>query len=125
MTKILIVEDNEMNRDMLTRRLERRGFEIVAVLDTDRAKVGERWGGVTIEDAARLEDVIARERVEIVIVAVPADAVQALVDRVVAVGVRAILNFAPAQLRVPEDVALKDVNMVMELEALSFALSQS
>jgi redox-sensing transcriptional repressor len=47
------------------------------------------------------------------------------VDRAVHAGVRAILNFAPAQVRVPEDVALKDVNMVMELEALSFTLSQN
>ena len=56
--------------------------------------------------------------------AVPAPAVQDVVDRAVEAGVRGILNFAPAQLKVPEEVALKDVNMVMELEALSFTLSQ-
>jgi redox-sensing transcriptional repressor len=50
--------------------------------------------------------------------------VQDVVDRAVEAGVRGILNFAPAQLRVPDAVALKDVNMVMELEALSFTLRQ-
>ena len=101
----------------------RRGVEIVAVVDADPSKVGRRWGGVTIEDAARIEDVVRREGAEILILAVPAEAVQDMLDRAVAGGVRGVLNFAPAQLRVPDEVAVKDVNMVMELEALSFALS--
>jgi redox-sensing transcriptional repressor len=102
-----------------------RGFHIVAVLDRDDTKVGRRWGQVTIEPIARLESTIRDQNVEILILAVPAHAVQEIADRAVEAGVRAILNFAPAQLRVPGDVALKDVNMVMELEALSFTLSQS
>ena len=56
---------------------------------------------------------------------VPAEAVPEILNRVVAAGVKGILNFAPMQLRVPPDVAVQDVNMVMELEALSFALSQT
>ena len=59
----------------------------------------------------------------IVIVAVPAEAAQAVVDRVVAAGIRAILNFAPTKLRVPDEVALKNVNMAVELEGLSYALA--
>jgi redox-sensing transcriptional repressor len=102
-----------------------RGFHIVAVLDRDATKVGRRWGQVTIEPISRLEATIREQHVEILILAVPAHAVQEIADRAVGAGVRAILNFAPAQLRVPADVALKDVNMVMELEALSFTLSQS
>lgn len=101
-----------------------RGFDIVSVLDEDPQKVGRRWGEITIQPARELDRIIREERVEILIIAVPAAAVQEVVDRAVAAGVRAILNFAPAQPRVPDDVALKDVNMVMELEALSFNLSQ-
>lgn len=101
-----------------------RGFDIVAVLDNDPGRVGEAWGQVTIRDARCIEDVVRREAVEVAIVAVPAAAAQEVVDRVVRAGVRGILNFAPVQLRVPEGVALKHVNLVMELEALSFALSQ-
>ena len=101
-----------------------RGFHIVSVVDHDPDKIGRRWGDITIQDVADLDRIVAEDGVEILILAVPAPAVQGVVDRAVKAGVRAILNFAPAQLKVPEDVALKDVNMVMELEALSFTLSQ-
>lgn len=99
-----------------------RGFDIVAVLDSDPAKVGRRWGDVIIRDADDLEDVLEAESVDMAILAVPVDAVHGVAERVVEAGVRGILNFAAAQLRVPPEVALKDVNLVMELEALSFAL---
>jgi redox-sensing transcriptional repressor len=102
-----------------------RGFEIVAVLDADPGKRGTRWGGILVQDVSELEQVLKSERVDIVILAVPAEAVPDVSSRVVASGVKGILNFAPMQLRVPPDVAVKDVNMVMELEALSFALSQA
>ena len=68
---------------------------------------------------------LAGDAIDIVILAVPAEAVPGVLDRVIAAGVKGILNFAPMQLRVPADVAVQDVNMVMELEALSFALSQA
>ena len=102
----------------------RRGFHIVCVFDSDPKKIGGTWGGVVIQDADRMEDSLAREDVDIAILAVPADVVQEVGDRVVASGVSAILNFAPTQLRVPTGVAVKHVNMSVELEALSFALSR-
>ena len=102
-----------------------RGFEIVAILDADPEKQGKRWSGVPVRDIAELEHVLCAERVEIVILAVPASAAVDVSARVVAAGVKGILNFAPMQLRVQTDVAVKDVNMVMELEALSFALTQA
>ncbi len=103
----------------------KRGFEIVAVLDADSSKVGQRWGKVVLSDIADLEKVLTAESVDIVILTIPAESVPDVLDRVVAVGVRGILNYAPVQLRVPGDVTVKDVNMVLELEALSFALSQT
>jgi redox-sensing transcriptional repressor len=57
------------------------------------------------------------------ILAVPAEAAQTLAERAAAAGIRGILNFAPTQLRLPPTVAVQDVNMVMELEALSFDLT--
>ena len=101
-----------------------RGFHIVSVLDRDPEKIGQKLGDLTIQSVAELDRIIRGGGVEILILALPAGSVQEVVDRAVEAGVRAILNFAPAQLKVPEDVALKDVNMVMELEALSFTLSQ-
>jgi len=102
----------------------RRGFDIVAVLDNDPGKVGSRWSGaVEVEDASTLEAVVERESVDVVIVAVPAAAAQSLTERAVAAGARGILNFAPIQLRVPDGVSVQDVNVVTELEALSFDLT--
>jgi redox-sensing transcriptional repressor len=100
-----------------------RGFRIVAVYDNDAAKVGRKFDGFTIRDVAHLEADNRREPVDIAVVTVPADVAQSVVNRVVESGIRAIMNFAAVQLQVPEDVALKNVNMAMELEGLSFALT--
>ena len=101
----------------------RRGFEVVAVLDNDPAKIGSHWGAVPVRDTADLEQVLRDEAVEVVILTVPAVAAQEIADRAVAAGIRGLLNFAPVQLHVPAGVFVQDVNMVMELEALSFDLT--
>jgi redox-sensing transcriptional repressor len=105
------------------RNFQVRGFQIVAVFDTDPSKVGTAWGEKEILDDSELERVLREERIEMVVVAVPAEAAQPVVDRVVAAGVEAILNFAPIRLRVPEGVALRNVDMVVEMEGLAFALN--
>jgi redox-sensing transcriptional repressor len=105
------------------RNFQRRGFEIRAVFDADPAKIGRAWGRRTILSDDDLETVLKDEKIEMAVVAVPAAAAQAVVDRIVRAGVRAILNFAPVRLRVPDDVALRNVDMVMEMEGLSFALN--
>jgi redox-sensing transcriptional repressor len=99
----------------------RQGFDIVAVFDADPAKVGQEWSGCRVQADAELEESL-RGGIEIVIVAVPAENAQAVVDRVVGAGVRAILNFAPTKLKVPAHVTVKSVNMALELEGLSYAL---
>lgn len=104
------------------RGFAQRGFQIAAVYDSSRDKVGRRWDGHVVRDMADFERDVARERPDIVVLATPAEAAQEVVERVVKAGIKAILNFAPLQLHVPADVALKTVNMAMELEGLSFAL---
>ncbi len=105
------------------RGFQQRGFRVVAAYDTSPEKVGKELDGVTIHDMTHLERDVARDRPHIAILAIPSDEAQKVVDRIVRAGVRAILNFAPVQLQVPGDVALKTVNMAMELEGLSFALT--
>ena len=99
-----------------------QGFDIVAVVDRDPAKIGARWGNLEIEDVAGLVDVATREQVEIAILVTPAEPAQHLVDQLVAAGVTAVLNFAPVQLHVPAGVDVKNVNLAVELETLSYAL---
>jgi redox-sensing transcriptional repressor len=101
----------------------RRGFHIVSVFDADPSKVGASWEGVIVRHSDELERVARDEGLEVLILAVPAEVAQALVERAVAAGVRGVLNFAPVQLRVPAGVAVQDVDMVMELEALAFELT--
>jgi redox-sensing transcriptional repressor len=106
------------------RDFQQQGFHIEAVFDADPKKVGQQWGTTTVRSDAELEAALAAEGIDIVILAVPAEAAQPVLDRVVAAGVRAILNFAPTKLQVPEGVALKNVNMALELEGLSFELAR-
>jgi redox-sensing transcriptional repressor len=103
---------------------KRQGFFIHLVVDSDPGKVGQRWGELEVRSDAQLESLLHEESIEIVIVAVPAEGAQGVVDRVVRAGVRGILNFAPTQLRVPASVELKNVNMAMEMEGLSYALAR-
>ena len=100
-----------------------QGFHIDAVFDHDPRKIGQRWNGLDVRPDDELEGVLRGGAIDIVIVAVPAAAAQGVVDRVVRTGVRAILNFAPIRLDVPPDVTLKNVNMAVELEGLSYALA--
>jgi redox-sensing transcriptional repressor len=105
----------------------RRGFIVRAVYDRDPKKIGERvaitGGHSVVRDIGRIEADVAAEHPDIAVVTVPAEDAQALVNRLVRAGVQAILNFAPVQLQVPNDVAVRSVNMAMELEQLSFTLS--
>jgi redox-sensing transcriptional repressor len=105
------------------RGFKQRGFEIVAIFDADTGKVGRNWNGLTVRDARDLETELRRQTVDIAVIVTPAEAAQAVADKVVALGVKAILNFAPIQLVVPDDVVVKTVNLALELETLSYALT--
>ena len=100
-----------------------RGFIVSGVYDSDPSKIGTRWGNVTVRDESQLERDIAANNYQIAVLAVPADDAQKLVDRAVKAGIKGILSFAEVQLNVPSDVALRTVNMAMELEGLTFALT--
>ena len=100
-----------------------RGFIVSGVYDSDPSKIGTRWGNLTVRDEGQLERDIAANNYQIAVLAVPADAAQKLVDRAVRAGIKGILSFAEVQLNVPGDVALRTVNMAMELEGLTFALT--
>ncbi len=105
------------------RGFRQRGFDIVAIFDVDPAKIGTEWNGLTIRDIATLEEHLADGGVDMAVLVTPAEAAQPLADRLVRLGVKALLNFAPVQVAVPEDVVVKTVNLALELETLSYALT--
>jgi redox-sensing transcriptional repressor len=103
----------------------RQGFRIAVIFDDDPAKVGREVDGVPIFSTRDLAREIQARRVQMAIVAVPAEAAQSVADQLVAAGIKAVLNFAPARIRLPRDVRLKDVDLSIELETLSFYLAKS
>jgi redox-sensing transcriptional repressor len=101
------------------------GFEIVALFDTLKEKIGRRSrGGVLIHDIKDFKRVAKREGIGIAVIAVPASAAQLAVGTVVGAGVKAILNFSPGSFKVPRGVKLKSMDLTVSLESLSFFLAQ-
>ena len=107
------------------REFRERGFDVVAVFDNARDRIGQRIGDLVIEPMARFREVCEERRIDIGVIATPARAAQEVADLLVEAGVRAVLNFAPRKLAVPRHVTLRDVNMEVELESLAFALRTS
>ena len=104
------------------KEFSKQGFQIVKLLDNDQRKIGSNHKGITVSDIRNIGSELRDENIEMVIIAVPATVAQYIVDDVVKAGIKAILNFAPVNLKVPEDVYLRNENMSMELEYLSFAM---
>jgi redox-sensing transcriptional repressor len=97
-----------------------RGFRIEAVFDSDPSLVGRQLGGMIVRHTGELESVVTTQGVAIGVIAVPAGAAQAVCDRLVAVGVTSILNFAPLVLNVPDGVDVRKVDLSIELQILAF-----
>ncbi len=102
-----------------------RGFEIVALFDTDPRLVGKCYGSVCVLPVEKLEEVTAKMTVDIGIIAVPAHSAQAVADALVGQGVRAILNLAYKHIRVPEHVHLVDARIMESLQELAYALGKN
>ena len=103
----------------------REGFEIVVMFDSADGKIGiESRSGVPIADIRDLKKILRRERIDIVVLAVPAEAAQHVLDQVAGSGVKAVLNFSPGSLKVPDGIKLKSVDLTVSLESLSFFLAQ-
>ena len=101
------------------------GFEMSAMFDVLREKVGQHSrGGVPIYDIQDLKKIVRRDSIRIAVIAVPAASAQQVINLVVASGIKAVLNFSPGALQVPDDVKLKSVDLTVSLESLSFFLAQ-
>jgi len=101
----------------------KQGFCIKLLFDNDQRKINKNHKGILVSDIKNLADKLKESKIEIVIIAVPTQAAQEVANLVVSAGVKTILNFAPTRIKVPADVTVRFVNMAMELEHLSFCLS--
>lgn len=124
--KVVIIGAGKIGAALANYRgFRQRGFRIEGVYDVSPDKIGQPWGEAIIRSMDSLADDLAGQDSVIAVLAIPSDDAQSVVDTMIAAGVRAILNFAPAQIVVPAHVSLKSVNMAMELEGLSFALTNN
>jgi redox-sensing transcriptional repressor len=97
-----------------------RGFKVAALIDADPAKVGERIGDLTVRSPDELPALVRQHDAAIGVIATPPGAVQDVADRMVAAGIRSILNFAPATMSVPPGVSVRKVDLAVELQILAF-----
>jgi redox-sensing transcriptional repressor len=102
----------------------RQGFNIAAVFDDDPAKYGREIGSVPILPLRDLPREAKARSIQIAILAVPAEAAQSVTEKLAAAGIKAVLNFAPSRIRPPRELRLKNVDLSIELETLSFYLAQ-
>lgn len=101
-------------------------FTVVALFDNDQAKVGQRMaaGDIVIHDVKKIERVVKAQEIDVAVIAVPARAAQRVLNQVMAAGIRAVLNFAPASLSARLGVKVKTVDLTTSLESLSYFLAR-
>lgn len=97
-----------------------RGFPIAALIDADATKVGTEVHGHTVHHIDDLDSLVENTKATIGIISVPGSHAQEVADRLVAAGLRSILNFAPSVITVPDDVSLRMVDLAVELQILSY-----
>ena len=101
------------------------GIKLSAIFDNDSVKVGKKFNGIPISNIDILEDVIKEQDIHIGVITLPATDAQYMADRMIRAGVRAIWNFAPVRLKVPEDIVLVSEDLSVSAGRLSYYLSQT
>lgn len=99
-------------------------FKVVALFDANEDKIGQKIGEREIFDIKNFAEVVKKDKIDVAVIAVPAEFAQNVLEQVAEAGIKAVLNFAPTVLRVENDVKLKTVDLTTSLESLSYFLSQ-
>ncbi|ACZ41956.1 CoA-binding domain protein [Thermobaculum terrenum ATCC BAA-798] len=103
-------------------RLEQHGFRIRHVYDHNPNRINTRLNGLVVEDVSLMPEQISREGIRIAIIAVPPSSAQEVADELVRSGIKAILNYAPATIQVPDDVRVYDIDPVAAMQSLTYYL---
>ena len=124
-TAVVIGVGNLARALLRYRGFTQQGFRFVGLFDADPKKIGEEVEGLIVYSPDRLAEVIAASKVDLAVVAVPAEMAQQVADALVAAGIRGILNFAPVMLKLPAHVSLVAVDLAVQLEQLAFLVHLS
>lgn len=100
------------------------GLNVVALFDSDPAKIGTVVNGLVIQDDTEIDAVVRRENAKLGIVAVPATKAQDVVDRLVRASVRGILNYAPIIVQAPEGVWVRHIDPVSLMHSMTYYLAR-
>jgi redox-sensing transcriptional repressor len=103
---------------------QKRGFIIKGIFDNNTSKIGKRLGHIFIYDIKEIEKFIQAENINIGVLVVPADSAQEVADKMVAGGIKAILNFAPIHIVLSPEIKIHNVDLAIEFEGLTYYLSQ-
>jgi redox-sensing transcriptional repressor len=100
-----------------------RGFHIAHVFDSASDKIGKSIGRFTIQPISKLHEIVTTSGIKIAMIAVPAEHAQAVADMLINAGVKAILNYAPINLTVPDDVHVQYIDPVLHLQRMTYYLA--
>jgi redox-sensing transcriptional repressor len=100
----------------------KRGFHVAMIFDSDPSKIGKQIGPYVVEDASKMVPRIREAGIKIAMIAVPASVAQSVANKLVEAGVRAILNYAPISLKVPENVHVQYIDPVVYLQWMTYYL---
>jgi redox-sensing transcriptional repressor len=100
-------------------------FKVKALFDADAAKIGKKVGDVSVFDIKDFSTVVKKDKIEVAVIAVPAEFAQEVLEKVTEAGIKAVMNFAPVPLKVVDDVKLKTIDLTTSLESLSYFLAGS
>ena len=123
--KVALIGVGNLGRALLSYRgFLRQGFRICCAFDKDKQKIGKKINSVEIRDVKELGKIIKQKGVQIAILALPKEVAQEVAERLVKVGIRAILNFAPLRPGLSKSVAILNIDLSIELERLAYSLSK-
>jgi redox-sensing transcriptional repressor len=123
--RVVLVGTGSLGYALLRYRgFERLGFRLVAALDIDPKRIGEKIAGVTIRDAAEMTSVLQKWKPQLAILAVPAEVAAEVATKIAAAGITGILNFAPTSLKLPKEIGVVNVDLASEMQRLAFNVSQ-
>ena len=99
-----------------------RGFHITHVFDAASSKIGKKIGSFVIQAITEMESIVRESNIQIAMIAVPAEHAQSVADILIGAGVKAILNYAPINLTVPDDVHVQYIDPVLHLQRMTYYL---
>ncbi len=101
---------------------ENRGFRVTMIFDSNPNIIGSQVGAFVVQSSVEMVACISAAQIRIAMLAVPAANAQEVADRLVEAGIKAILNYAPISLNVPEDVHVQYIDPVIHLQRMTYYL---